>query len=102
GVAVLVDGGKSSRVAGDAEIPLLPGDWEVACGGRLVTPGLVDCHAHLVGGQLLPLSGEVLLKSPRARFDTQSRLDELLTPLEVESLTAYALANAMRNGVTLI
>src|SRR5438552_2966330 len=102
GVAVLIDGGRIAKVGGDAEVPVLPGDWEVACRGRLVTPGLVDCHSHLVGGQLLPLTGEVLLRAARARFEAQNHLEGLLTSAEVESLTAYALANAMRNGVTMI
>ena len=41
GMAVVIDGAAITRVAPDAEVPVLPGDWEVACGGRLVTPHLV-------------------------------------------------------------
>jgi cytosine/adenosine deaminase-related metal-dependent hydrolase len=100
-MAVLIEAGRISRVARDAELPVLPGDWEVACRGRLVSPGLIDCHTHLVGGQLLPVSGEFLLRSARARFEAQQRIDQQLHPSEVEVLTAFAMAKAMRAGVTM-
>src|SRR5687767_9140772 len=32
----------------EAELPLLPDAEIVDCQGRLVTPGLIDCHTHLV------------------------------------------------------
>ena len=49
--AIVVDG---ERIAWIGERPMLPHDWEGRCqthhdaGGVLVTPGLVDCHTHLV------------------------------------------------------
>lgn len=101
-MAVLVEDGLISKVVPDEQIPVLPGDWEVSCEGRLVTSGLVDCHTHLVGGQLLPLSGEFLLRSAKSRFELQQRLDLLLTPSEVEVLSAFAIARALRNGVTMV
>ncbi len=101
-MAVLIENGTISKVASDDEIPALPGDWEVACKGRLVAPGLVDCHTHLVGGQLVPLSGELLLRSPRSRFEIQQRIEQQLTVAEVEALTAFALAKALRSGVTML
>ncbi len=101
GLAVLVVGDRISRIAPDAELPVLPGDWEVACRGRLVTPGLVDCHAHLVSSQLFPSSGEALLRSPRARFERRLAREEALTAGEVEALTAHAIACALRAGVTM-
>ena len=39
GMAVVVEEGRIRRVAPDAEVPVLPGDWEVACRGRLRRPG---------------------------------------------------------------
>ena len=39
-MAVVVEEGRIRRVAPDAEVPVLPGDWEVACRGRLLAPGL--------------------------------------------------------------
>lgn len=100
-MAVLIEGGKIGKVASDDEIPILPGDWEVACDGRVVAPGRVDCHAHLVAGQLLPLSGQFLLKPPRQRFEAQQQIESRLVPAEVEALTAFAIARALRSGVTM-
>ena len=85
-MAVLIDGGRIAKVAPDAEVPTLPGDWEVACRGRLVTPGLVDCHSHLVGGQLIPLSGEMLLRSATIG----------IVLLFVSALAAFAIARNLR------
>ena len=34
GMALVVQDGLIRRVAPDAEVPVLPGDWEVACRGR--------------------------------------------------------------------
>jgi 5-methylthioadenosine/S-adenosylhomocysteine deaminase len=101
-MAVLVEDGLISQVSPDEQIPVLPGDWEVPCRGRLVTPGLVDCHTHLVGGQLQPLSGEYLLRAPKARAELQQRLDSLLTTSEVEVLSIFAMARALRSGVTML
>lgn len=100
--AVLVENGKVSKVDDDAKIPVLPGDWEISCQGRLVMAGLVDTHCHLVGGQLLPLSGAHMLRTPTARFELQHKVDAALTAGEVEVLTAHGLARAARSGITMI
>lgn len=101
GMAVIVEGGRIAALVPDAEAPVLPGDWEVACRGRLVMAGLVDCHTHLVGGQVVPTSGTFLLRSARARFDLQNAVAAALTPGEVEALTAWGIARSLRNGVTM-
>src|SRR5512140_2941439 len=101
GMALVVQDGLIHRVAPDAEVPVLPGDWEIACRGRLVAPGLVDCHTHLVGGQLLPPTGNFLLRSPDSRQERRRDVASLLTVGEVEVLTRFALARALREGITL-
>lgn len=101
GMAIVVEEGLIRRVAPDAEVPVLPGDWEVSCRGRLVLPGLVDCHAHLVGDLLVPSVGEFLLHSPLVRLEQEHRLASLLTAQDVELLSRHAMANALRSGVTL-
>ena len=51
--AVVVDGAHIAWVGADRDVPR---EWREAseftheCGGALVTPGLVDCHTHLVYG----------------------------------------------------
>jgi 5-methylthioadenosine/S-adenosylhomocysteine deaminase len=101
GMAIVVEEGLIRRVAPDAEVPVLPGDWEVSCRGRLVLPGLVDCHAHLVGDQLVPSVGEFLLHPPLVRLEHEQRLASILTAEDVEILSRHAMANALRSGVTL-
>lgn len=101
GMAVVIEDGLIRRVAPDAEVPVLPGDWEVSCRGRLVIPGLVDCHSHLVGDLLVPASGESLLHPPQVRLEHERRLAASLTAADVETLSLYAMARALRAGVTL-
>jgi cytosine/adenosine deaminase-related metal-dependent hydrolase len=102
GMAIVIEEGLIRRVAPDAEVPVLPGDWEVSCRGRLVLPGLVDCHAHLVGDLLVPASGELLLHPPQVRLDYERRLASFLTAENVEVLSRLAMARALRSGVTLV
>jgi len=102
GMALVIEGGLIRRVAPDAEVPVLPGDWEVACRGRLVAPGLVDCHSHLVGGQLLPPTGNFLLSAPATRMERRKHVASLLSVGEIEALTRFAMAQALREGTSLI
>ncbi len=101
GMAVVVEGGLIRQVAPDEQVPVLPGDWEVSCRGRLVMPGLVDCHSHLVGDLLMPSSGELLLHPPHVRFDHERVLAAALTLEDVEVLACHAMARALRSGITL-
>ena len=79
GQVVLIEGTQIRRVDVDAAIPGLPGDWVVPCAGRLVMPGLVDCHSQL-------------LASLRGRGTAQ--------PEEVAAISAHALALGLRSGIT--
>lgn len=100
GMAVLVEGATIRGVAEDGVLPALPGDWVVPCRGRVLGPGWVDCHTHLVGGQLVPRSAALLLRGPRALAALQRTLEAGLSVGEVEALTAYALARGLEEGVT--
>lgn len=102
GMSVLIEGRTITAVAPDAELPALPGDWEVRCGDRLVTTGLVDCHARLVGGPLTPWAGDLLLRPFLQRIAQEHQLEALLTVGEVEALTAFSLARSLRQGVTMV
>lgn len=46
--ALRIEGGRIAWVGRTAD--LAPGDRGLDLGGRLVTPGLIDCHTHLVHG----------------------------------------------------
>lgn len=50
--AVLVREGRIAYAGPEAGLPaaMAAGAGPVDCGGRLVTPGLIDCHTHLVHG----------------------------------------------------
>ena len=55
--ALLVDAGRIAWIGSTRDCPVSTasstavGDVEVYdCGGKLVTPGLIDCHTHLVYG----------------------------------------------------
>lgn len=48
--SVLLDGGTIAWVGPAADAPDTAGAETVALGGRLVTPGLVDCHTHVIWG----------------------------------------------------
>ena len=101
-MAVVVEGELVTEVVPDAQAPVRPGDWEVACRGRLVSPGFGDCHTHLVNAQLWPLRGERWLLSPVARLGARRKADRALTVAELEALAAYGCARALRAGVTFV
>ena len=55
----IVFAGPSSELSGSA-VP--PAAERVDCGGRLVTPGLIDCHTHLIHGGERSAEFELRLK----------------------------------------
>ncbi len=101
-MSVLVEGRLIASVTEDEKTPVLPGDWEVKCRGRLVMTGLVDSHTRLVGGPLTPWAGHLLLRSQTQRFEQELRLESTLTVGEVEALTAFSIAQNLRRGVSMV
>jgi 5-methylthioadenosine/S-adenosylhomocysteine deaminase len=100
-MSVVVEGTVVTRVEPDETVPVLPGDWEVKCNGRLLMTGLVDCHTRLVGGQLTPWSGDVLVRPFLERYERERTVEETITAGEVAAITASSIARALRLGVTM-
>src|SRR6185437_9630591 len=48
GGVVAAQGGRIVYAGPQADAPLLNAAKQIDCGGRWITPGLVDCHTHLV------------------------------------------------------
>ncbi|MBA3043341.1 MAG: imidazolonepropionase [Rhizobiaceae bacterium] len=46
--AVVIRGGRILFAGAEDELPVDPRMQVVDCGGRWITPGLIDCHTHLV------------------------------------------------------
>lgn len=90
-------------VVGGEGLQVQPGDWEVDAAGRLVIPGGVDAHTHLAVGALLRLAS---LPSRRLNSVSDLRrifrtpLEDRLSPVDVEALTAAGALSALRSGVT--
>lgn len=101
GMSVLVQGNVIVSVVPDDQVPVRPGDWEVKCGGRLLTSGLIDCHTRLVGGPLTPWAGDLLMRPFLERFEQERALEKTLTVGEVEAITAFSIARNLRLGVTM-
>jgi 5-methylthioadenosine/S-adenosylhomocysteine deaminase len=101
GMAVVIEGRLITAIGPDADFPARPGDWEVKCRGRLVTPGLVDCHTRLVGGMLTPWSGDLLLRTFHQRFSAEQRVESELTAPEVAAISACSIARGLKQGVTM-
>ncbi len=99
-MAVLMDGPVIQEVTDDDALPARPGDWAVDCDGRLVTPGLVDCHTRLVGASLSPWSGHHLLRPLEERYQAEAVIEATLTPAEVEAITAVSIARGLLRGTT--
>ncbi len=99
GLSIVIEGARVSAIGPSRQLPTLPGDWEVVCAGRLVTMGLIDCHAHLVGRQLAPIGKGA---DEGSRSQQRRALEGALTAADVEVLTTFGIARALRSGITLL
>ncbi|HEY4066844.1 MAG TPA: imidazolonepropionase, partial [Burkholderiaceae bacterium] len=90
--------------------PLLPASAEVDGGGALLTPGLIDCHTHLVYAgdrarefemRLNGASYEEIAHAGGGIISTVRRTREV-TPFDLEAQSAARLKDLMRHGVTTV
>lgn len=102
GLAVVVEGACITRIAPDAEVPVLPGDWAVSCDGRTLTTGRVDCHAHLVDGLAREVDAHQLAQAHPAGCKQRLASALTLTAQEVQALAAFSMARALRHGFTCV
>ena len=70
------------------------GDWWL--------PGSWIATTTSSAGRLLPPTGNFLLRTPESRQERRKAVASLLTAGEVEALTRFALARALREGITLV
>lgn len=99
GLSIVVEENRLREIAPSPQLPTLPGDWEVPCRGRLVSMGLIDCHAHLVGRQLAPFGPPLTAAEGERR---QRALEAALNADDVEALSALAAARSLRAGITFV
>lgn len=107
--ALVTEGDRIAWVGPEADLPArYAGDERQDCGGRLMTPGLVDCHTHLVfGGDRaaefeMRLEGASYEEVARAGGGILSTVRDTRAASEAELLAA-ALARAdhlLAEGVT--
>jgi len=108
--AVAIDGGRIVYAGPEAGLPHLPGALTIDLGGRWVTPGLIDCHTHIIhGGNRarefeMRLAGASYEEIARAGGGIVSSV-KATNALSVEGLVEAALARIdtlLAEGVTTI
>ncbi|CAH1660418.1 Imidazolonepropionase [Hyphomicrobiales bacterium] len=110
GAAIAAEGGRIIHVGDAADLPALPDAERIDCEGRWITPGLIDCHTHLVfGGDRshefeLRLAGASYEEISRAGGGINSTVTATRTASE-DMLVAASLARLdrlMADGVTTV
>lgn len=111
GAAILIENKKIKAVCSEGELPILSGDCHVIdAEGCLVTPGLVDCHTHMVFGGWrnneipLKLRGATYLDILRAGggiLDTVRHTREMSEDALFEKSKNFAF-EMLRGGVTTV
>jgi imidazolonepropionase len=93
-----------------AAAPAFAGARTIDCGGRLVTPGLIDCHTHLVYGgsratefeaRLAGVSYEDIARRGGGIVSTM-RATRAASEAELIAASAPRLAEMIANGVTTV
>jgi imidazolonepropionase len=93
-----------------AAAPAFTGARTIDCGGRLVTPGLIDCHTHLVYGgsratefeaRLAGVSYEDIARRGGGIVSTM-RATRAASEAELIAASAPRLAEMIANGVTTV
>ncbi|WP_249729932.1 MULTISPECIES: imidazolonepropionase [unclassified Chelatococcus] len=110
GAAIAAEGGRIIYVGDAADLPALTDAERIDCEGRWITPGLIDCHTHLVfGGDRshefeLRLAGASYEEISRAGGGINSTVTATRTASE-DALVAASLARLdrlMADGVTTV
>lgn len=104
---IVVEDGLITRV-GTGPVPEIPGAERIDAGGRLVTPGLVDAHTHLIFGGwrahelMMKLQGVPYLEILAAGGGILStvRATRAASQAELEEKGGQALAEMLRFGTT--
>jgi imidazolonepropionase len=108
--ALITDNDRLHWIGREAELPALQADAEHDLGGALVTPGLIDCHTHLVYGghrarefeqRLQGASYEEIARAGGGIRSTVAATRAASDELLLDSARARALA-LMAEGVTTI
>lgn len=107
--AVLCEDGKFVRVIKNGE-PMPKADEMIDCGGKVATPGLVDCHTHAVFGGwrqhelALKLKGATYLEILNAGGGILSTVEKTRAASKDELLerTLEWLGEMLRGGVTAV
>ncbi len=87
--AVIIEGENIREVISGGKVPEMPGFTRIDCRGKTVTPGLIDTHVHVSGGDVVPGIDD---------YRVSRRMDEHLAMHAYRTLEAAQ--RALRAGFT--
>jgi 5-methylthioadenosine/S-adenosylhomocysteine deaminase len=104
GATLVIEGTRITALAAAGRpVEARPGDWEVDADGRLVVPGLIDCHTHLALGGLVRLAGlpgRPLPATADLRAGHRRSIGDRAAPELLEPLARAGALAALQAGVT--